>query len=151
MDSAIISGLFGLASTIIGALIHKEYMSRKRLKEKLHRAEQDILFLLQVERLHCDQNLALRQASFKTRVRNEAFSQGFTWSGAFTPGRVRAAEIRRASSMTTTVSAHLIVLCRHTVLAAASGLSRLARKALGGVRKGLHSARTRVGHTRSTT
>jgi hypothetical protein len=35
MDSAIISGIFGLATTIIGAVIHQEYMSRKRLKEKL--------------------------------------------------------------------------------------------------------------------
>lgn len=151
MDSAIISGLFGLASTIIGALLHKEYMSRKRLKERLHRAEQDILFLLQVERLHCEQNRVLRQASFKTRVRNEAFSQGFTWSGSFTPGRVRAAEIRRASSMTTTVSAHLIVLGRHTLLAAASGVSWLTRKAMAGLRTSMHTVRARIGRTRSTT
>lgn len=151
MDSAIISGLFGLASTIIGALIHKEYMSRKRLKEKLHRAEQDILFLLQVERLHCDQNLALRQASFKTRVRNEAFSQGFTWSGSFTPGRVRAAEIRRASSMTTTVSAHLIVISRSAVVAAASGIAWIAAQALAGLRRSARFARAHVGRARSTT
>ncbi|CAN7637307.1 hypothetical protein [Massilia sp. LjRoot122] len=151
MDSAIISGLFGLASTIIGALIHKEYMSRKRLKEKLHRAEQDILFLLQVERLHCDQNLALRQASFKTRVRNEAFSQGFTWSGSFTPGRVRAAEIRRASSMTTTVSAHLIVISRSAVVAAASGIALIAAQAMAGLRRSARFARAHVSRARSTT
>lgn len=121
MESATILGIFGLATTIICALIHQEYMSRKRLKERLRRAEQDVLFLLEVEQLHCDKSRELRQASFKTRVRNEAFGHGFTWSGAFTPSRVRAAEIRRASALETTIVARLIVLARSSAFAAVAG------------------------------
>jgi hypothetical protein len=143
MDSAIISGIFGLATTIIGAVIHQEYMSRKRLKEKLRRAEQDVLFLLEVERLHCEQNRKLRQASFKTRVRNEAFGHGFTWSGSFTPSRVRAAEIRRASALPTTISAHLVVIAR--------GSARwLGTKTMAGLRRCMRYARGRVGQAGAT-
>ena len=151
MDSAIISGIFGLATTIIGAVIHQEYMSRKRLKEKLRRAEQDVLFLLEVERLHCAQNLKLRQASFKTRVRNEAFGHGFTWSGSFTPSRVRAAEIRRASAMTTTIAAHLVVMARGGAFAAAASARWVGTKTMVGLRRCVRYARGRIGQARATT
>lgn len=144
MDSAIISGIFGLATTIIGAVIHQEYMSRKRLKEKLRRAEQDVLFLLEVERLHCAQNRKLRHASFKTRVRNEAFGHGFTWSGSFTPSRVRAAEIRRASALPTTISAHLVVMTRGSVFAAVASARWLGAKTMACLRRCMRYARSRV-------
>lgn len=151
MDSAIISGIFGLATTIIGAVIHQEYMSRKRLKEKLRRAEQDVLFLLEVERLHCAQNLKLRHASFKTRVRNEAFGHGFTWSGSFTPSRVRAAEIRRASALTTTIAAHFVVVARGGAFAAAASARWLGTKTMAGVRRCMRYARGRIAQAKATT
>lgn len=151
MDSAIISSIFGLVSTIIGAVIHQEYMSRKRLKEKLRRAEQDVLFLLEVERLHCAQNLKLRQASFKTRVRNEAFGRGYTWSGSFTPSRVRAAEVRRASALTTTVAAHLVVSARGSAFAAAASVRWIGTKTMAGLRRCMRYARGRTGHAKATT
>ena len=151
MDSAIISSIFGLVSTIIGAVLHQEYMSRKRLKEKLRRAEQDVLFLLEVERLHCAQNLKLRQASFKTRVRNEAFGRGYTWSGSFTPSRVRAAEVRRASALTTTVAAHLVVSARGSAFAAAASVRWIGTKTMAGLRRCMRYARGRTGHAKATT
>jgi hypothetical protein len=126
-------------------------LSRKRLKEKLHRAQQDILFLLEVERLHCDRNKELRQASFKTRVRNEAFGHGFSWSGSFTAGRVRAAEIRQASALKTTVAAHVIVLCKHGIVTGAAGVRWLVAKTVTGSRAAVRHARSRAGHANSTT
>jgi hypothetical protein len=134
MDTAIISGLFGLGTTIITALAHNEYVSRKRLQEKLLQSQRDVLFLLEVERIHCDKHRELLGASFKVRARNEAASRGFTWSGANTPGRARAAEVRRASAFKTTMAAHAAMVLKRSVFAIAGHIGTLASSTANRVR-----------------
>lgn len=123
MQPEIINGIFALATAIVTGLMARGRLNRKRLKEKLQRAEQDILFLLAVEKAHCDRNHKQLHASFKNRVRSEVYAQGLTWSGSFTPGRVRASASHDPSSVGTTLSAHAIVLARrgaHVIAASTS-------------------------------
>lgn len=129
MQPEIVAGLFGLCSTILTGLFSYHKKSRQRLEEKLQRAQADVAYLLEVERLHCEKNRELRHASFKTRVRTEASKNGYTWSGAFTPGRVRAAGSGYKASLTTSVGAHLIVLAKHFASAIAGGASWFASRA----------------------
>lgn len=113
MQPEIIAGLFSLCGTILTGLFSYYRKSRQRLEEKLQLAQSDVVYLLEVERLHCEKNRELRHASFKTRVRTEASKNGFTWSGAFTPGRVRASTSAYRPSLTLTKGAQLIVLGKH--------------------------------------
>lgn len=122
MQPETIHGMFALATAIVTGLMARSQLNRKRLKEKLQRAEQDILFLLAVEKAHCDRNQKQLHASFKNRIRSEVYAQGLTWSGSFTPGRVRASA-SRASSFGTTLSAHAIVLAKRGTHAIAAGAS----------------------------
>lgn len=128
MQPEIIAGLFGLGSTILTGLFSYHRKSRQRLEEKLRRAQADVAYLLEVERLHCEKNRELRHASFKTRVRTEASKNGFTWSGAFTPGRVRASTSGFRPSLTSTVGAHLIVLGKHCAVAVMASAEWLASR-----------------------
>lgn len=122
MQPETIHGIFALSTAIITGLMARSRLNRKRLKEKLQRAEQDILFLLAVEKAHCDRNQKQLHASFKNRVRSEVYAQGLTWSGSFTPGRVRASAGHDASSFGTTLSAHAIVLAKRSARAVAASI-----------------------------
>lgn len=85
----IVSAVFGLIGTITAALIGREFIKRKRLQEKLLIAERDIAFLLEVEAVHCAVHKELGYASLKINVRKGVLRSGYSWSGRFTPGRVR--------------------------------------------------------------
>lgn len=138
MQHELIAGLFGLGSTVLTGLFSYQRKGRQRLEEKLRRAQGDVAYLLEVERLHCEKNRELRHASFKTRVRTEASKNGFTWSGAFTPGRVRAPASGYTPSLTSTVGAHLIVLCNRcavAVMASAAWLRTHCRNAVSASRR----------------
>ena len=94
---AIISGLFGLVSTLLAtiaaALIGSTIANRQKLKEKLNIAIQDIEFLLEVEDIHCEYNKQHFNQSRKNLVREEARRHlDSDFSGKFTPGVVRARE-----------------------------------------------------------
>lgn len=143
LSPEIVNGLFALATTVIAAVIRMDYLNRKRLKEKLAIAEADIQFLLACEAIHCENNVKLRNASFKNRVRNEAFAKGHTWSGRFTPGRVRAETMRRTSTNATSVAAHCLVLAKHGVLAIAACVTWIGRKAVAVPKVLIERARTR--------
>jgi len=123
MQPETIHGMFALATAIVTGLMARSQLNSKRLKEKLQRAEHDILFLLAVEKAHCDRNQKQLHASFKNRVRSEVYAQGLTWSGSFTPGRVRASASHDASSVGTTLSAHATTLARRGAHAIAAGTS----------------------------
>lgn len=150
MQSEIIAGLFTLCSTVLTGLFSYHRKSRKRLEEKLHRAEADVAYLLEVERLHCEKNRELRHASFKTRVRTEASKNGFTWSGAFTPGRVRASNSAYRPHLTSTVGAHLIVLGRHCAVAVVASAVWLATRC-GNVVRATKREQTKPVDTEATT
>jgi hypothetical protein len=94
IQKTLISGLFSILNTVIAAvtasLIGKTIVNRRRLQEKLETAISDIEFLLEVERSHCDNNKHELGESRKNVTREAVKSSGFSFSGRFTPGRVRS-------------------------------------------------------------
>lgn len=109
-DIDLITTVVGLATTVFTALVGQAILGRKRLQEKLDIAQADIAYLLAVEVAHCEKHRELNRASFKLRLRKEVNASGLTWSGRFTPGRVRSNLGGRALS--TTISARIIVLTK---------------------------------------
>lgn len=86
---ALIAAGSGIVTSLITGLIGKRFANIKALQEKLKLAQSDISYLLKVEEIHCE---TLKQAtgeSNKLRIRRQAESEGVTWSGQFTPGRLR--------------------------------------------------------------
>lgn len=86
----ILSGVFGLLTTIVASAMTVQSAGKKRLQQQLLVAQADIAFLLQVEALHCAKHLEHTHASFKLRVRQDAAKKGYAWSGRFTPGRAKS-------------------------------------------------------------
>lgn len=123
-DINLIAAVIGMVTTIFTAIAGQAILGRKQLQEKLDIAYGDIAYLLQVEALHCERHKELSRASFKLRVRKEVSATGMSWSGRFTPGRVRSARAGRALS--TTVSARIIVLTKMTLHAALHAVAYLA-------------------------
>ena len=78
-----------IAAICAGVLGH-QIAGRKRMKALLQAAVDDIAFLLTVEEEHCNLQRQFMEESFKQRIRSLARDRGMTWSGRFTPGRVRA-------------------------------------------------------------
>ena len=109
-DIDLIVAVIGMVTTIFTALVGQAILGRKRMQEKLEIAYDDIAYLLKVEALHCERHKELNRASFKLRVRQEVNASGMSWSGHFTPGRIRSNRSRRPLS--TTISARLIVLTK---------------------------------------
>lgn len=109
-DIDLIAAVVGLVTTVFTALAGQAILGRKRMQEKLDLAYDDIAYLLKVEAMHCERHKELNRASFKLRVRQEVTATGLTWSGRFTPGRVRSN--RGGHALATTVSARIIVLAR---------------------------------------
>lgn len=66
------------------AIIGKRFADQKRLQEKNAALQSDLFFLLAVEDEHCQRH------GQKIVIRESVRKQGFSWSGKFTPGRVKA-------------------------------------------------------------
>jgi hypothetical protein len=109
-DIDLIATVVGLLTTVFTAFAGQAILGRKRLQEKLDIAQADIAYLMAVEVAHCAKNKELSRASFKLRIRKEVNASGLTWSGRFTPGRVRSNLGGRALS--TTIGARVIVLMK---------------------------------------
>jgi hypothetical protein len=109
-DIDLIAAVIGMVTTIFTALAGHAILGRKRMQEKLNLAYDENAYHLKVEALHCERHKELNRASFKLRVRQEVNATGLSWSGRFTPGRVRSNRGGRALS--TTVSARIIVLTK---------------------------------------
>jgi hypothetical protein len=94
IQKVLISGLFSILNTVIAAatagLIGKIIANRRKLQEKLDIAICDIEFLLQVEKIHCDNNKQELGESRKNSIRDAVRISGFSFSGKFTPGRIRS-------------------------------------------------------------
>ena len=101
IQAAVIQTVGGIVAAIItaitAALIGKYFANRKKLQCKLVTAQQDIEFLLAVEALYCEQNIAEKGQSLKNKMRAEAKARNsnLKWSGEFTPGRANDSEILR--------------------------------------------------------
>ncbi|SDJ09352.1 hypothetical protein [Pseudomonas abietaniphila] len=93
VQSALITGCFAFASTVLAAvcaqIIGKRFSDRKALERKLELSEKDIAFLLRVEALHVDMNRQDGRKPNKIKVRDMVREQGLTFSGRFTPGRLK--------------------------------------------------------------
>ena len=91
-----VGGIAGAAvAALCAALIGGQIAKRKRLEEKLRAAEGDIAFLLEVEAQHCSIHKAETGESRKIKVRRAVEEKGLTWTGRFTPGRVKASLVTR--------------------------------------------------------
>ena len=92
IQKTLISGVFSTFNTILAVLaanlIGQTIANRKKLQEKLKQAIDDIEFLLQVEKEHCDNNKENLGESRKNKVRKAVRNDGLKFSGKFTPGRV---------------------------------------------------------------
>ncbi|MGK7886299.1 MAG: hypothetical protein AB4057_16960 [Crocosphaera sp.] len=93
IQKALISGIFSIINTLIAALtaglIGKTIANRRKLQEKLDQAINDIEFLLEVEKVHCENNRKELGESRKNKVRKIVRDSDLSFSGKFTPGRVR--------------------------------------------------------------
>lgn len=123
-DIDLIAAVIGMVTTIFTAIAGQAILGRTQLQEKLNIAYDDIAYLLQVEALHCERHKELSRASFKLRIRKEVSATGMSWSGRFTPGRVRSDRAGRALS--TTVSARIIVLAKMVLHATLHAVAYLA-------------------------
>lgn len=99
-DPTLVASIISAASTVFAtllgsisaALIGKRLLNIENLKKERKTAEDDIAFLLFVEEQHCRNNQKKLGRTYKMPVREAAREAGLTWSGRFTPGRVRARE-----------------------------------------------------------
>jgi hypothetical protein len=123
-DIDLIAAVIGMVTTIFTAIAGQAILGRKQLQEKLNIAYDDIAYLLQVEALHCERHKGLNRASFKLRIRKEVSATGMSWSGRFTPGRVRSDRAGRALS--TTVNARIILLAKMVLHATLHAVAYLA-------------------------
>lgn len=93
VQAAVISGVCSIGAAIIAAVcaavIGAQISGRKKLLEKLRVACDDIAYLLAVERQHCTIHQTTGEKSLKLTVRRKVVDDGFSWSGNYTPGRVR--------------------------------------------------------------
>ena len=122
-DIDLIAAVIGLVTTIFTWLAGQAILSRKRMQEKLDLAHADIAYLLAVESAHCEKHKELNRASFKLRIRKEVSATGLSWSGRFTPGRVRSN--RGGHALSTTISARIIVLTKLMLRATVHALAYL--------------------------
>ena len=67
------------------SLIGKRFSDRKKIEDRLKVARQDILFMLEVEKKHCNIHSDSTNTSLKNTVRDEVRESGFTWSGKLVP------------------------------------------------------------------
>lgn len=74
-----------LAASLIGRKFHDQQSLRKQVEEK----QQDINFLLQVEKLHCEVHQNHSGQSNRNIIREKARNDGFVWSGKNTSGRAK--------------------------------------------------------------
>lgn len=78
-----------VTAAVCAALIGKRFSDRKKLEAKLELSQKDIEFLLKVEAEHVALHKENGSTPNKIKVRELAREKGLTFSGQFTPGRVR--------------------------------------------------------------
>jgi len=92
--AALIESISAFISTVVAAiaasLIGKQFADRKSLERKLHLAIEDIAYLLEVEKIHCERNAKFHKETYKLKSRSDASNKGLFWSGKFTPGRAKS-------------------------------------------------------------
>ena len=82
--------LAALTAGLCAAFVGKRFADRKALEARLKEAQEDILFLLEVERRYGSELSILgengtRKNTIREQVRQETM---LTWSGKNTPGRI---------------------------------------------------------------
>ena len=81
-------------ASLVGAAVAgwygKRWLKQEQLRAQLKTAQQDIAFLLEVEKIYVDRTRDIDHVPGKRSVRTEVEQTGLTWSGQHTPGRVRS-------------------------------------------------------------
>jgi GTP cyclohydrolase I len=97
VQAAVISSVGSILAAAIAAIcasvIGFQIAGRRRLQENLRHAIDDISFLLEVEKIHCQLRAEHQGSSMKIIVRKRAAEAGERWSGKFTPGRSAARDV----------------------------------------------------------
>jgi hypothetical protein len=93
--AAIVGGGSAVVGTLIAAiaaaLIGRKFTNSKKLNAELAIAQRDIIFLLEVERRHCEMHRVGTGRSNKYRVRSQVLREtNLTWSRRFTRSRIRS-------------------------------------------------------------
>lgn len=78
-----------VTAAICAALIGKRFTDRKKLETKLELSQKDIEFLLNVEAEHVALHKENGSTPSKIKVRDMVRKKGLSFSGQFTPGRIR--------------------------------------------------------------
>ncbi|MBA1204754.1 MULTISPECIES: hypothetical protein [Pseudomonas] len=93
VQSALINAFAAIVSTVLAAasaaLIGKKFSDRKKLERSLELCQKDVEFLLRVEAEHVELHKERGDKPNKLKVRERVKDLGFSFSGKFTPGRLR--------------------------------------------------------------
>lgn len=76
-----------LVTALAASLIGRRFYNQQRLRSLVEQKQQDIDFLLQVERRHCELHQVASGQSNKRKIRDDVRDDGFVWSGKNTTGR----------------------------------------------------------------
>lgn len=97
MDYTVLSAVIQAGGLIVSALITalaaslvgRKFANQQALKLLAEEKQQDIEFLLQVEKQHCELHRNESGQSNRNIIREQARSDGFVWSGKNTSGRAK--------------------------------------------------------------
>lgn len=82
--------LSALAAAVAAALIGRQFIKQEALKKKLAAAQQDVAFLLEVERRYGERLKVYEDSTRKNTVRREVREETYLdWSGSNTFGRIQ--------------------------------------------------------------
>ncbi|MEZ8028515.1 hypothetical protein [Enterovibrio norvegicus] len=87
-----------LIPSLIGAIVSYKYVSKKKLAKDLDTAIEDILYLSEVEKVHCAKHIENGSNTNKRNtVRREVReSTNLKWSGKFTPSSIETKKVKLA-------------------------------------------------------
>lgn len=97
IDSAVTAAIISSIGTVVASIIAasvagwfgRRWLNQEKLLAKLSTAQEDIKFLLEVERLLLEQTRCHHDVSGKINIREQARKNDFKWSGENTNSRIR--------------------------------------------------------------
>lgn len=97
VQSALINAFAAVSSTVMAAacaaLIGRRFTDRKKLEQQLELCQKDVEFLLLVEAEHVVLHKERGDPPNKLKIRAKVRDLGHSFSGKFTPGRLRQARL----------------------------------------------------------
>ncbi len=81
--------LSSLIASAVAGWFGKRWLDQERLQKNIQIAQNDIMFLLEVEKQYIEQTRSIDQIPGKNSVRETVRQKGYAWSGLNTPGRIK--------------------------------------------------------------